>query len=196
MNTNMARAEEEADACINQGLDASRSDRTDEALAQYRRAAELNPRAALPHFLEGAELAQLGQFNEAEAAYATALLLAPAFEMARYQLGLLQFTHERVAVGLMTWGPLFELPPSNPLQRIVHGFSALVRKDFALALACFHEGIAANRDNDALNYDIQMVIQRIESINATAPASRQDEGGGADNLHVLLANYRPHGHPH
>jgi tetratricopeptide (TPR) repeat protein len=92
------------DALIQEGLAASQADRTDDALALFHQAAEHTPASGLPHFLIGAELAQLGRMDEAEAAYANAVLLAPDLLMARYQLGLIQFTSARAALALVTCG--------------------------------------------------------------------------------------------
>jgi Flp pilus assembly protein TadD len=143
--------------------------------------------------------------EEAEAAYANAVLLAPSLQMARYQLGLLQFTSSRPAVALVTWGPLFQLPPDSALQRIVHGFAALAQDDFAAALGAFREGMALNRDNEALNRDVQMLIDRIEARDSEKPSTSPtastavpaDEPAAEDEgLHVLLANYQHQGPPH
>lgn len=199
------------DALIQQGLQASQADRVDQAMDLFRRASETIPASGLPHFLIGAELAQLGRMDEAEAAYANAVLLAPDLIMARYQLGLVQFTSARAALALVTWGPLFQLSPENVLQRVVHGFAALAQDDFEKAEACFREGIALNHDNPALSKDLQLMLDRIATARGVAtptptelqpapapapeaaPAEQQAE---ADGLHVLLSNYQRQGPLH
>jgi Flp pilus assembly protein TadD len=202
------------DALIQQGLAASQANRVDEALDLFRRASEQVPSSGLPHFLIGAELAQLGRMDEAEAAYANAVLLAPDLLMARYQLGLIQFTSGRPALALVTWGPLFQLPPENVLQHVVRGFAALAQDDFDEATSRFREGITLNHDNPALNNDLQMMLDRIATARNTAsaspdavptpaaptapaaePASAEAEAE-ADNLHVLLSNYQRQGPLH
>jgi Flp pilus assembly protein TadD len=200
------------DALIQQGLAASQAGRVDDALDLFRRASEEVPSSGLPHFLIGAELAQLGRMDEAEAAYANAVLLAPDLLMARYQLGLIQFTSGRAALALVTWGPLFELPAENVLQRVVHGFAALAQDDFDAATVCLREGIALNHANPALNNDLQMMLDRIAAAREateTAPAPPADTplmptaesttaeaDAEADNLHVLLSNYQRQGPLH
>jgi Flp pilus assembly protein TadD len=190
---------------IQQGLAASQANRVDEALAQFRQAAELAPHSGLPHFLIGAELAQLGRMDEAEVAYANAVLLAPELEMARYQLGLIQFTSGRAALGLVTWGPLFQLPVGNPLHHIVRGFAALAQDDFDTATAGFREGMQLNQGNAALNNDLQMLIDRIAARNKVSqPADSPVDGeapaespaGDDAGLHVLLSNYQRQGPLH
>lgn len=200
------------DALIQQGLAASQANRVDEALELFRRASEQVPSSGLPHFLIGAELAQLGRMEEAEAAYANAVLLAPDLLMARYQLGLIQFTSGRPALALVTWGPLFQLPPENVLQHVVRGFAALAQDDFDGATACFREGITLNHDNPALNNDLQMMLDRIDAARQVAaatpaaaeptppptaePAKPEEEEAESDNLHVLLSNYQRQGPLH
>lgn len=199
-----------ADDCIQQGLAASGADRADEALALFQQAAQLAPQSGIPHFLIAAELAQAGRMDEAETAYANAVLLAPDLDMARFQLGLIQFSSNRAALALVTWEPLFRRPAESALQRIVHGFAALAQDDFVGATACFHEGMALNRDNPALNRDIQMILDRMASrtspspgpsVDGTADAGRGHAPAGAESeeeagLHVLLANYQQQGPLH
>lgn len=212
MTTNISNSDADADALIQQGLTASQAGRVDEALSLFKQASAFAPASGLPHFLMAAEWAQLGRMEEAETAYATAVLLAPGLEMARYQLGLLQFTSGRIALALVTWGPLFELPPSNPLRHIVNGFAALAGDDFGTAEARFRDGMALNHANEPLNHDLQMLLGRMaDALKAASQETAPDaaptaaaEGPGAESteesaesgLHVLLANYQHQGRPH
>jgi Flp pilus assembly protein TadD len=128
--------------------------------------------------------------------------------MARYQLGLIQFTSGRVPLALVTWEPLFRRPPEQALQRVVHGFAALVHDDFAAAEACFREAIELNRDNEALNRDLRMLLGRIEDqvqaptkpaaddAAAPAPTEQSQESEEEQGLHVLLSNYQHQGPAH
>lgn len=190
------------EALIREGLAASQAAQVDQAIAKFKEAIESDPSAGLPHFLMGAELAQLGRMAEAEAAFASAVLLAPGLEIARFQLGLLQFTSGRPTVGLLTWTPLLGAPVENPLQRIVHGFAALAADDFSAALTCFREGIALNQTNAPLNRDVQMVIDLILSQVPELGSPAEDQRSGAaeeqspDGNHVLLSNYKQSGPYH
>ncbi|MGM9486044.1 hypothetical protein [Ideonella sp. YS5] len=199
-DSSLSLSPDAADGLIQQGLAASRADRTDEALALFAEAASLAPASGIPHFLIGAELAQLGRMEEAETAYANAVLLAPALDMARYQLGLIQFTGGRMALALVTWSPLLERSAEDPLQRIVHGFAALAQDDAERAVACFREGIALNPHNPPLNADVQRMIERIEQQRPVVAAPSPVEPDPApsdppaaidaeDPQHVLLSNY-------
>ncbi len=191
------------EALMAEGLGASGRDDAQAAIAAFRSAAALQPDSALPHFLLGAEYAQSKRYEEAEAAYANAVLLAPGFETARYQLGLLQYTSGRAAMALVTWEPLAQLADGHPIRAFVLGFAALARDDFHAALAEFEAGMQANRENEPMNRDIALVVQAIRRKALAEPgaiAQAEDgaptEGGTSDEGHVLLSAYRQQGRLH
>ena len=124
------------------------------------------PSSPIPHFLAGAEYAQAGWIAEAEASYATAVQLSPGFDIARYQLGLLQFTSGRAAVAQVTWEPLFALREGHYLRCFVEGFAALAADRFEAALALYSAGMQANRANPPMNADIAKVIAGIKVLPA------------------------------
>ena len=162
---------------IAQGLAASQSSQAAAALELFAQASALVPASGLPHFLIGSEHAAAGDIEAAEAAFARAVLLAPDFVLARYQLGLLQFTSRRAMVALLTWQPLFALPAGEPMGHFVRGFEALARDGFADALAHYREGLACHDLNEAMAADIRRVIQALEQLSPH------------DSAHVLLSAY-------
>ena len=93
------------DDLIVHGLSASQADNAALAIDCLLKASAAAPTASLPQFLLGAEYATIGKTELAEAAFANATRLAPDFPMARYQLGLLQFSSGRAAMALLTWQP-------------------------------------------------------------------------------------------
>ena len=175
---------------------ASHRGDVDQAIALFEAAAQAEPSSAIPHYLLGVEFAQAGRMGEAEASLARAVLLDPGLDMARFQLGLLQFTERRVAVAMMTWKPLSELPTTAALQRFVIGFAALARDDFEEAKARLLEGIAANTENAPLNTDMRMVLTQIDALQAGGGAAADSDDDSPDgDAHILLANYRQQGRP-
>lgn len=130
-----------------------------------------------------------------EAALANAVLLAPAFHIARYQLGLLQFSSGRAAVALVTWEPLFHLDHAQALGHFVKGFAALAQDEFTQARSHFQAGLVRNTENAALSQDIEKVLRGIDdalappaaSTSAEAPGKAQASGEAA--VHILLSNY-------
>lgn len=190
------------DELISSGVAASQGNDGQRAISLFEQACVIAPGAGLPQFLLGAEYAAVGDIGKAEAAFANAVRLAPDFPMARYQLGLLQFSSGRAAVGLLTWHPLLALPESDPLPYFVRGFSALVQDRFEDALAFYEQGLKRNTTNPALSSDIEKVVAGIRSamaqsgdVVAVPDPAEQDEYLDAD-AHVLLANYQQNGPGH
>ena len=173
------------DRLIAEGLQASRDDRMEAALALFAQASAMAPSSGVPHFLAGSEHANAGNLELAEAAFARAVLLAPEFALARYQLGLLQFSSRRPAMALVTWQPLFELPSADPLGHFVRGFEALARDSFTEALEHYREGLACSHINQAMASDIQQVVAAVEKLPGGDPPA-QPEG---DARHVLVSGY-------
>lgn len=185
-----------ARAIVQQALQASAVDDTTRAVALFEEAIRLEPSDALPHYLLGVELASAGQVDNAEAAIARALLLDPSLQMARFQLGLLQYTSGRLAIAMMTWQPLASGEDSY-LQRFVTGFALMAQGDVAGAIASVEAGIAMNDENAPLNGDMHGVIQRLRSLPPTTPGS--DEAAtsvDSGDQHVLLAGYQRTGGLH
>lgn len=186
----------EADALLQAGLAASQANDAQRALDLFAKASALCPASGMPHFLAGSEYAALGQIELAETELANAVVLAPALHIARYQLGLLQFSSGRPAAALVSWQPLFDLDEEQALGHFVRGFAALAQDDFPGAKRNFETGLACNTDNPALSADIQKVLQGISaaqaqpSQQATAP---ENEPAAA---HVLVANYGKYGTLH
>lgn len=188
---------------MQQALAASQANDVDNAIRLWSEVSQCDPSSPMPHLLLGAELAQCGRIAEAEAAFANAILLSPALLIARFQLGLLQFTSGRIGIALLTWKPIVEADVHSALSSFVEGFAALARDDFAVAIAAFEAGIERNTDNAPLNADIRMVIAKTRALESKALPGHVDLalGGGATRAahsdeHVLLANYQQYGLPH
>jgi Flp pilus assembly protein TadD len=186
------------DALMSQGMAASQANDGAQAVEWFQKASAAEPAAGLPQFLLGAELASMGNMDQAEAAFANATRLAPDFPMARYQLGLLQFSSGRAAIALLTWQPLLHLPDSDPLPHFVKGFAALAHDRFDEALRHYEQGLTLNTTNDALSGDIEKVIAGIKALapNTAPAADGPGERGAESDTHVLLANYQQQGRPH
>jgi len=182
---------------MSSGMSASQANDGAQAIEWFQKASAADPGAALPQFLLGAEFAALGDMDQAETAFANATLLAPGFPMARYQLGLLQFSSGRAGVGLLTWQPLLELPDTDPLPHFVRGFAALAQDRFEEALEHYRRGLELNTTNSALSGDIEKVIAGINALASKAvPEEESTEAEGDSGNHVLLANYQQQGRPH
>jgi len=169
---------------ISEGLVASGENRTRAALDLFARASEALPSSGIPHFLIGSEHAACGNMEAAEAALANAVLLSPDFALARYQLGLLQFSTARAAVALVTWEPLFAAPPGESLGHFVRGFAALAQEAFDESLQHFEQGLAGEDVNPAVAGDIRKVMHAVRALLDPQQAAEDNNTG-----HVLLAAY-------
>lgn len=201
---------------IQQGVQAGQANNTELALQRFKEAGEAAPGNGLPFFLAAGELAQAGRMEEAESAYATALLMAPDMSLCRYQLGLLQFATGRLPLALSTWQPLLGLPEDDFIKVFVEGYFALAAEDTDTAEARFRAGMALNTVNPPMNHDVERVLgflatakaAQAQSAAAASPAAgsadpsaeRGDEPNEAHETddtaaHVLLSNYQPAGRP-
>jgi tetratricopeptide (TPR) repeat protein len=176
----------EFDRLLAAGLAASSENRSEEAVQLFARAAAVAPASGVPHFLIGSEHASRGNVDAAEFAFANAVLLAPEFTLARYQLGLLQFTSERAAVALLTWEPLLALPPEQALPHFVRGFAALAQDRYDAALAHYRRGLACANDSPPLFADVQHVVEAVQALVDTGDAA---DSGEPEASHVLLSGY-------
>jgi tetratricopeptide (TPR) repeat protein len=177
------------DRLIAEGLEASREDRMETALALFAQAGALAPASGIPHFLAASEHANAGNLEQAEASFARAVLLAPEFALARYQLGLLQFSSQRPAMALVTWQPLFGLAPADPLHHFVRGFEALARDHFDEAVAHYREGLACNDINQAMASDVLQIVSAVEKLPAGKMLQTEPLEPDPDARHVLLSGY-------
>jgi tetratricopeptide (TPR) repeat protein len=168
-----------------------------QGLALLRMAVQEQGDDPRPQLLLAGNYAQARQWDNAEAVYADLLQRYPDYPIARFQLGLLQFTSGRAATALVTWRNLDGLAADDPLRLFKTGFTFLARDAFEQAVACFREGMAHNTANPPLNADIALVIERILSVAPNADAARDASGKTASDLpptepesHVLVQGYR------
>lgn len=175
-----------------EGLAASRAGDASGALALFSSAAADAPAEPLPHFLGASEQAAAGNLALAEAGFARALLLAPAWALARYQLGLVQFAGGHPERALLTWAPLVAGNEPAYLSDFVHGFAALAADDMYAARRYFEAGLSRNLELEAINDDVRRVLGAIEGLPPLAESSPHASDAPA---HVLVKNYQTGGRP-
>lgn len=140
-----------------------------------------------PHLLAAADHAQAGRMQEAENAFAAALLENPQLHIARFQLGLVQWSSGRAGVALVTWQPLRDMPAGTDLGHFTRAFGLWAATDLPAAANEFRQGLACC-GNAPLAQDMQKLLDAISShLQADAPPESQ---------HVLLANYLNAGQLH
>jgi tetratricopeptide (TPR) repeat protein len=201
MNETMPNVEE----LVSEGLRASQSNDSERAIDLWTQAVALEPSSGMLHFLIGSEWAATGRFDHAEAEFANAVLLDSSLLVARYQLGLLQYSSGRAAVALLTWEALMQedagQPDAKALAAFVRGHAALAHDDFTQALEHYQMGLDSNISNPALAGDIRKMMSRIAELGkvSSAPtlaATDAPEGLEQEASHVLLSNYVQQSKPH
>lgn len=141
--------------------------------------------------LTAADHAEAGRTQEAENAFAAAVLQDPALHIARFQLGLLQWSGGRPGAALVTWQPLAELPPGMDLGHFARAFMLWSASDMPGAADQFSEGIACCA-NAALVNDMKVLRDALVGPQASAESAKS----AAEVNHVLLANYVSAGRAH
>jgi tetratricopeptide (TPR) repeat protein len=140
---------------------ASRSKQADQALLYLKQAISAKPQDGELYYLLAAEHAQLGMIDRAADEMEHALLLAPGMHTARLQLGLLYLTQANVEASIRTLEPLFLLKEDNCYRLFSAGLVHLIHDRFPACRAALTQGIACNAQNDALNGDMQKILDAL-----------------------------------
>lgn len=140
----------------------------------------------------GAEQAQSGNTDAAEASFICALNRAPAFSIARFQLGLLQFSNQRVATAFATWEMLGALAENDPLRLFTAAIENYATGEYAKALPLFEAGIANNTANAPLNIDMERFIKKIRQHLDTPLAETAAEVTSDVSAHFFMSAYKNH----
>jgi tetratricopeptide (TPR) repeat protein len=137
------------------------------------------------HFLKGSLLAAQGAYPQAREAMQAAVRLAPGFAVARFQLGLLELSSGEAAAAVETLRPLETLPPDSALYLFARGLNHLIVDDFGPAIDLIEQGMAQNRDNPAMNRDMQLLVDGMRATSSD-PAPGSEPVSAA---HLLLQQY-------
>ena len=139
----------------------------EDRLTQLQDALAANPGSSQLLYLLGAELAQLGQYDDATSALTSAIAIDPSLHTARLQLGLLHLTRGQTERSLAVLSSLDALPVNDALRHFKNGLQALAADDLDECVAALQRGIELNGTNAALNDDMTKIITRIEELRST-----------------------------
>lgn len=159
------------------------------AIAYLKEAVSRPDATGIAHFLLGAEYAQIKLYERAVSEMEAALALDPALSIARLQLGLLWLTSGIGERATQVFEPLAELPDSDPLRHFGAGLVALIKDQFDEAVRQLRSGIVLNLTNQALNTDMQRIIDEIGQLQAGPGAAAAAAPAEAPSQHVLLSAY-------
>ena len=168
------------------GADSQRGvDAIDRALAEF-------PGDARLYFLKGSLQIGLKRFIEAHEALSQAIAIAPAFDLARFQLGFFELTSGEPANALATWEPLRALPQGHWMLSFVTGLEHLIADRFEPCIAALREGIATNLENLPLNHDMELIIGQCEKLIAARPEAEVEGDAAEVSATSLLLGTRRH----
>lgn len=126
-------------------------------------------------FLYGSVLAGERRYGDARQVIAQAVAIAPDYDIARFQLGFLEFTSGEVDLADLTWAPLKDRPEDDPLKAFAAGLMRLPLDDVTGAVEQLRSGMASNTEHPALNRDMQMLIDELQPSPATDAAQPTSE---------------------
>lgn len=183
------------DGLISSAISAGRQGDGVLAVSHLQEAIRQCPGAAEPLLLLGAELAMQNNVEAAEDAFTKAVSLAPALHLARFQLGLLQLTTDRLQAATKTWDPLLSLPDSYYWPSVVCGYLMLQAGATAEAILVLEAAADAIGDNAALAMDVRETVRSARALlasrsgdSSTVERSTPDPSPHQAG-HVLLGGY-------
>lgn len=168
---------------------------SEDAITKLIEQISLHPTDARLFLLLGAENAAFGNTDAAEGAFICALNRAPNFSIARFQLGLLQFSNQRVASAFATWEVLDALAENDPLRVFKAAIEAYSMRDYSLALGLFAKGIDLNTSNIPLNKDMQQFVDEIQNLLTESRDKDEVDEEKAEQettAHFFMSAYRTH----
>lgn len=161
-------------------IQASRNSDAQHALLYLKHAMQQQPGDGELLYLLAAEHAQLGMYERAAEEMTAALNLKPDMHTARLQLGLLHLTAGRGDAALSVLRPLVGLGSESCFSHFATGLEHLVMDQFPACRAALERGISLNQENQALNADMQKIIDAL-------PAPEEPDTSDAGS--VWLAAY-------
>lgn len=147
------------------------------------------PHDARLYFLQGSVLAGLQKYAEGREAMAKAVDIAPHYELARFQLGFLEFTSGMPNEAASTWAPFAELPEDAAFRLLSQGLNALGSDDFAECDRLLRLGMAANHEHPMVNGDMQLILDEIAGKIAKPEDGQNTVEEPASAAHLLLQQF-------
>lgn len=155
------------------------------AIVYLKEAVSRPDASANAHFLLGAEYAEIGLYDRAQACMKTALQLDPNSSITRFQLGLLLVSCGNGVEAEETLRHIHAA--SDILTPFAKGLIHLIHNEFDAALTALQQGIALNGNNPGLIKNMQALANAIEQLPPEVRAQGQaDESHGQ---HILLSAY-------
>lgn len=121
------------------------------------------------HFFKGSLLIGLKRHIAAHGALSRAVEIAPDFALARFQLGFFELTSGEADAARMTFAPLHDLPSDHWLRIFAEGLEFLIADRFEECIERLCAGQKVNTENEPLNRDMQLIIEKCEQVIGAKP---------------------------
>jgi len=149
------------------------------------------PEDARLYFLKGSLLVGLNRHIGAHRALSRAVELDPEYSIARFQLGFFELTSGEVEAAKATLKPLHRLPDGHYLRYFAAGLELLIADRFEECVASLRSGQEANDENEAMNHDMALIIQKcLELQNIDNPGVSDDEEISATSLLLRSSDFK------
>jgi len=148
------------------------------ALADVRRAIEVEPEIAEAHYLEGVLRNRLRQPQRALAAFAQAITRRPRFAAAHREQGRLFLAQRRYGEALAAFGRAQEYSPRWADPHCDSGDVHFLGKDYDKALASFQAALALDPGNARASHGRALVFDKRKDWPAVVDACRKAIAGG------------------
>ena len=190
--TTIARNPQSWMAHNNIAINLVQKGRTDEAVAHYNKALELDPSYGEAHYNLANALVRLGRVDEAIAHYEKAVELNPNNALAYYNLGSVLVQNGRVDEAITQYRKALELNPNNAGAHNNMGAALLRLGNLDEAIAHYLRALELNPGNAEANYNLaNALVQKgrfEEAVGYYKSALRLNPGNDAarDRLDKLL----------
>jgi len=136
-------------------------------------------------YVLGAEYAQIGMFDQAEAEMRRAITLDASLYTASFQLGLMLMTQGRNQEASQIWQALDVLPETHCLWLFKTGLNHMIAGEHQLARLSLEAGIQANDFSPELTRDMQMVLAELPEVEGTVEVADAVAGQGWLNAYGM-----------
>ena len=155
------------------GVVLHQAGRVDEALASYRRAAEIDAKYALAWNNLGVALAHQGGTEDAVEAFRTALHLQSTFAAARLNLALLLFHIRRLQLALEAYRQVLADEPKNASAWNGVGLVLVELKRFADARNAFARAVEADPRHAGAHYNLSFTLSNLGDFDGALRATKR-----------------------
>jgi probable HAF family extracellular repeat protein len=133
-----------AETSISRGVDYLNKGQLDEAIAEFSKAIELNPRAAAAYNNRGLAYANKKQYDQALADYAKAIELKPQFDAPHFNRGLMAYDNGQYEQALTDFTRAIEINSEYAVAYLNRGVIFYKTARFDQALADFRKALDIN----------------------------------------------------